>query len=302
MKIKITAIIIFFSIYASLVSGENQTSGIGADKKTAQSSGSSGTNSEDIVVDPPYYIETFEMQEKKNIHINTFYYVNHFFLHVLTNFGILDSLNNEDVEYIVGETLKGLSSGEPVNFIYNRFSGEKKLAISLSIVAKDKNNYLLLLTNYDSKKQDVLPLDTPKEKRQDCFTSIYYIAPDKLVNENHFYSKEVENELKKSGNLLNLADFYIFDEKPDNDVLIEEILTKAYANQKKPEDKFQAAILFSLYYMMIDKPDLALSALENARTLLDKNIKTNKKNLNDALKIQLQEIELINRLNDPGLQ
>ncbi len=260
------------------------------------------SESEEIVTDPPYYIETFEVQKKESIHIDSFYYVNHFFLHILTNFGILDRLNDEDVEYIIEETLRALSNKEPVNFIFNRYVGDKKLAISLSIVSKDDKNYLLLLTNYDSVKKEALPLDTPKEKRKDCFTTIYYIAPDKLINENHFYSREIEDTLKKAGNLMNLTDFYIFDEKTDNDSLIEEMLTKAYGSSKKAEDKFQIAVLFSLYYMMVRKTDFALTAIENARTILEKDMKENKKNLKLALDIQYQEIQLIRKLSGLGFK
>jgi hypothetical protein len=259
-----------------------------------------GEKSGDMLADTPYYLETFEVQKKENIHISSFFFVNHFFLHVLSNFGLLERLKQDEVEYIVEEMLKDLSLKEPINFVFNNFKNGKKLAISLSVVTKEKNNYLLILTNYDSKKRDVLPLETPRDQRKDCFSSIYFIAPNKLVSENHFYSKEIEDELKKAGNLSNLADFYIFDEKTDNDSLIEELLTKAYSVAKKPEDKFQNSILFSLYYLMVDKADLAITALDNAKAVLDADIKNNKKNLAQALDVQYQELRLIQKLKTDG--
>jgi hypothetical protein len=155
---------------------------------------------------------------------------------------------------------------------------------------------VLILSNYDLKIKDVLPLDTPKEKRKDCFTAVYLIAGDKLVNENHFYSKEVEDALKSSGDLNNLADFYLFDERTDNDPLIEDILAKAFMTGKKPEEKLQTSILLSLYYMMERKLDLAGSALDSAKAILDKDIKIKKEDWQKALDIQKEEIVLINKL------
>jgi hypothetical protein len=257
--------------------------------------------SRDLLSDLPYYLEIFEMKDKKQINISSFYFVNHLFVHVFDSFNLFPKLQDEDIEYICEETLRGLCSYAPVNLIFNKFKEQDKLAFSLSIISKNDNNYLLILSNFDTKKDRVLSLDTPKEKRANCFSTIFLITSDKLVNENHFYSQEIETKLKKANNPNNLVDFYLFDEKVENDSAIEELLTKAYASPKTPEDKFQTAMLFSLFYMMKHNFKMAGSSLEIAKAVLDSGIKK-KQSWENNLSIQNEELKIVRKLVEKGYQ
>ena len=266
------------------------------DQKSNDKKNESGTDNGNLLAEIPFYLEIFETNKKEEIKINAFYFINHFMVNILSGFDLLDKLKNDDREYIIEGSYRALSNKTPVNLMFNNYKSKNKLAFSFSIISKEKKDYLLILSNFDLIKKDVLSLDTPREKRKDCFSAVYLISGDKLVNENHFYSIEVERELKKSGDLNNLADFYLFDEKTENDPLIEGILAQAFKTEKNPDEKLQTSILLSLYYMMSGKLDLAGSALDSAKSILDKNMNGKKDVWEKALEIQREEIVLINKL------
>ncbi len=92
------------------------------------------------------------------------------------------------------------------------------------------------------------------------------------------YSKQKEAELIKADNINNLADYYIYDNKPDNDAKAEKMLTGRIKETKDINEKFICMLTLSEYYCIrndLKKVKKLLAELKGMLPQLDDRLKGN---------------------------
>ncbi|TGL58715.1 hypothetical protein [Leptospira sarikeiensis] len=167
------------------------------------------------------------------VNLNAYFLAHNFLTHVAGPLG-LDLSANEAVGMLRFIAASG-SLAAPNQILIKNFQNGDDLKINFRYL-KPKNDIILLFTanyNVNSSKID-------NEDEKNIFATIFVLSLDRLVYYNDTYSKEKEDELKKSDNLLSLSDSYILDELFENDNLVIPILNKIESDSKR--DPFEKVI------------------------------------------------------------
>ena len=153
------------------------------------------------------------------------------------------------------------------------------------------NNYIISTKNIDTnevkKNFIIMDFDAPTASR--CWSTLGVVMPDgRLVNAGNLYSKEEEEKLiseaggSEALKAINLSDFYIKDEKKENDAEAFAMLEKIIPN--KNLSPMEATIARLNYFMCL----LSANRLEEAEKIFNEAKQTGKTVKDDGLKNALE--------------
>ena len=182
---------------------------------------------------------------------NDFYLTHHLYLDLFLRESLYPDIQIQEAFYVIDQIKKYVAPNQPLTVKIKK-SNNKKYNIQFSILDKDGQQILVAMTNHD--------LKTKKFKKKfsgDSYTRWYFLAHDKLVYRKDMSTEEENQNLQ--GN--DLANAYLFDEKIENDGLINGILKVAIGANSMIKDK--------LYTKLVDaKLALSTNAFTRADSLL----------------------------------
>lgn len=195
--------------------------------------------------------------------LEPYYFLHYFYTDVLNIFDLLEPLDLQVKTVMFEKMFNNISEDYPVGIVIKFADREEPLRISYRVFFTENGRpVLIMLTNYDLEKQELLA-----EYSDNCYACFYYIFGDKLVDDYHLFSTEKEAEYQ--GNLNNLADMYIFDERAENDQLVKELLTEYINTAPAQISKFIGHLTYAQYYMVSGELEKADEALTVAGMLFD---------------------------------
>lgn len=114
-----------------------------------------------------------------------FGYVTLFYQDIFFNLNLLNRVNKDDLREICIKVYDNLKKGCKCKIVVKDFFDNQDLEISFAQLP-DNNETLLIMTNYDKAKNQIIPED---ESMKDSWALLYCLKNEKLV-----YYKKVENE------------------------------------------------------------------------------------------------------------
>ena len=218
-----------------------------------------------------------ELFQNNGLGLNEFFAVNHLYRDIFYKFDLMKHTTRSDKLYILHRILYSLSSQKPVRVYFHNFEDGKDLILYFSLIENKGHRAIVMNTNFNVVKRK---LTFKEEELDDCVQRFYHIKGDKLIADNYLYSAQRLEEIKSQKSANNLADFYLFDSREENDSLVKGILTEKINSTQNTYQRNICKITLSEYY-------LANGNYEKARELLDQVQDT----VDDTILIRVQTLD-----------
>lgn len=200
---------------------------------------------------------------------NLFYPSYYLYISMIMKLELDNFIDKQELKAILKTSIKMLSLSRAVQLTVPDYRGGKDLEITITptrLKGNEKYVTIIFLTNYNAKTKSII------EKGDDmkyAFAQLFVVYDNKWVKVTNEYSEEKESELKGEDNLNNLADFYLLDERSDNDSEIEGLLLKDIAENEDELTRCVASFTLAEYYVMQKEFNKAAEQIEKATALLE---------------------------------
>lgn len=219
--------------------------------------------------------------------LEPYFFLHYFYVDVLYFFDLLDKVDLQTKMEMFAKILNNIREDYPVELVIKFDDWDEPLRVSYRVFASEGRQIVFMTTNFDLENQETLPAYT-----WECYAHIYYIFGDKLVNNYYLFSEEKE-EVHMT-DLNDLADFYIFDERVDNDHLIEDLLlAHINAGDEPLVSRFVGYLTLTQYYMVINELEKAGKRLAEAEGLFEELREKDKENWGALLTMTKEQVEVI---------
>ncbi len=213
-----------------------------------------------------YRLETRERDSDIKLSFSREFFVNNVSLDFIFPFRLDSYFSRAELVSVMGEIYRDLSLNYQKVLSIPLKDG-KELVIIFKSYMVDKKMTLLVLSNLDLKKKELVP---PGGDFSGCYAKQYFIINEGLVPGEIYYMKDKEAEAAKfreGGDYNALADFYLFDDNADNDASIPGIIADGL---KHTDDTYKMCLLrlTEAQYQLFKKHfDLASAAAGEAAKL-----------------------------------
>lgn len=196
--------------------------------------------------------------------VNDFYSVYYIYMNVIRAMKVDERLSNNEVAQVINDIIHNLNRRKAVQLTVSGYSGDEDLRVTLRTkYDNNKKPILMVVSNYDAKKQKTVT----GEEQRNAYGTFFYLMNDKLVKYQYIsQAKTKKEQAKKSTN--NLADYYLMDEKQDNDAEGKELLINGIKNAKKSMEKFIMNLTLSEYHLLENDTAKAATVLEVAKKIM----------------------------------
>lgn len=103
---------------------------------------------------------------------------------------------------------------------------------------------------------------------KNAYAAYYYLKDNKLIKSQYVFSKKEEKALIKSKNINNLADYYIYDDNPENDQKAKELLIKEIYETKDVNHKYFCMMTLTEYYFTKNDLEKVKQIIADAKPIL----------------------------------
>jgi hypothetical protein len=228
-----------------------------------------------------YQYDIEELKNKDNVKIknelNMFYPVYYIHYNLFAALDLYNNFNYDERIHIIEEIVNIIMRNNIARLTIKKYYKNKDLIIvykPTSIPKYPKDIVIFFTTNYSFKSNKIVSGDDMK----DAYGTYYYIKDNKMIKYQKIYNKDKELKIIEENDINIIADFYIFDEKIENDEKGKNILENGIENTKNINDKFIYLITLSEYYLMKNDLKNANESLKQASLLLndvDEKLKNN---------------------------
>lgn len=218
-----------------------------------------------------YSQEKIEIENKArtrsiDLGVDEFYFIHHIFADAFFMTNLSSDVDTSDIEKIVKEVQPKLSESHPVIVKIKR--KEKPDAwLEFSVLRKDEGKILMMKTNYLQKSKSF----TSDLDNKNLFARMYFIKGEKLVYRKDLYSKE-EEETRKKESQHTLAEYYLFNDRVEDDTLVLGLLDPIIASDSSSNlDKLYAMLYYTEYYLSVGNFSEADKKLSELNTFYNDN-------------------------------
>ena len=177
--------------------------------------------------------------------IQKFYFVHQIFADAFYMTNLSKSVNQREMDSIVDLVYTNLNERTPIILNINTFDNQKAVLNFSILEEKNGNRSLIMKTNYiQSSKQYSEDLNNAS-----CFVRLYFIKGSKLVYRKDLFSPEEEENRKKKGEPT-LAEYYLFDDKTENDTIVPSIIKKILTDKSSDPKDVLYANLYGMQYSL----------------------------------------------------
>jgi hypothetical protein len=180
------------------------------------------------------------------LELNEYFLIHYLYADILQRFGLHKIFALEDKIRIVAGVLYNLDFQTPVNLIFDNFTEEGSLVVSLQLIRFGERSSVLLATNTDREGRRIY---VGVENVAKTYKRSYVIVEDQLIALTDLYSQSRESALIEENYADGLARFYIFDGNPGNDTVAEGLLIGSIREAETPRERSHAELILSRYYM-----------------------------------------------------
>lgn len=214
--------------------------------------------------------------ESKTSNINTefavddFYFIHHIFADAFFMTTLGNDVDTIDIEKVVKEVNYKLSDSYSVAVTIER-SDKPDAWIDFSIINnKAQEKLLIMKTNFIQKTKAF----TSDLKDKNLFVRTYYLSGNKLVYRKDLYTKE-EEEVRKKESQHALAEYYLFNDRIDDDTLVLGLLDPIITSDTASNlDKLYAKLYYTEYYLSIGNFTDADEKLRDLVTFYNQNMES----------------------------
>jgi hypothetical protein len=215
----------------------------------------------------PYQFENaFNDSCEKAVKINKYQFVSRIYENFFYHLQLIDKFSLEEKIDIMKALYLNLSDKYPFTLIIKNYQDRKDLLIAIRIHPENKTGIpVFVMTNYDLKNKKMI---TKEEELNNAYASLYYLAGDRFV---HYSQYKIDARALEKEGPNNIADIYIFDEKPENDAAAQDMLLKHLGELKDDREKYIPLMTLCQYYLTVQNYAKADETLKEAKKLLYKN-------------------------------
>jgi len=227
----------------------------------------------------------------ENIKLNSYYALHNLNFKLLRPLGI--RLDEDEMAKLILVVSGSASSKNPNLIVFKKYKQNQDLRLVYRYFIKDNKIALVFFSNYEIESNTFIEKSTGKE-----FAVMFNIAYDRMIYFHNVFNEEKEKELIGKNQKLSLANFYLFDDKPDNDnkskELLDEIIddTKSTATERLVA-KLTVGQIALINYQLKGSESIALKVEPDIKKISDK---TERETVEFIYKIYLYEINVMNRL------
>lgn len=219
--------------------------------------------------------------------LEPYYFLHYFYKDVLYFFDLMEPLDLTTKTLMFEKMFNNLSADYPVGIFLKIAGWDEPLCISYRVLSNEDGMFVVMVTNYDLKQQEILA-----DFSENCYARLYYIFGDKLVNGDKLFSAEKEEDYQT--NLNNLADLYIFDERVENDSLVEDLLFEHLDTTESAVLRYVGYLTLAQYYMITDDLEKAEENLAEAEMMFaDYFTEEDKTNLGLPFIVTKEEVQIM---------
>jgi hypothetical protein len=244
----------------------------------------------------PYYFEIIPPLQDTSISLDPCSFTHYIYYQVFTYMHLMEIIPPNERTYILKQVFTLLQRGYQVNVIVRKYLDVDPLVFAFYFVHEFNGPVLHLKTNYDEGAAVLVPMEIPKEEWYRCISLSYSIINTKLVRTDNLYSEKKEKAILDEQDTVNLARFYIYDEKAYNDEGVEALLNNTITMEQNAEKKFISLLLLSHYYLLNNKTREARITMNQAYYILKNMVPSGSKELAELYTIRRHEMEIMDLL------
>lgn len=196
-----------------------------------------------------YEIETFEKDYNEKLLFSKFHLVYYMYFDMLLPLDARDSIDLESKKKIFKELYDNLSNSYQQQLSIKTGKPEN-LIIRLKPYKMKNDISLIVYTNYDVEKKQLVPIDSSPDN---FYATQYFIVDNKLVPGKLFYDRENDAKIIQSLKNNALADFILYDSKSSNDSEVPGIVKNGLTQDIPLKDKCIMKLTLCEYYLMQNK-------------------------------------------------
>lgn len=230
-----------------------------------------------------YQVLKSAANNNKSYKLIPFYFNSFFFESIVYNFNLNKNISNKELRNIAYEIFNSINNNSVSKLIIYDYKNKKDLHFVFNI-KKIKNNISIITFSNYNKENEVI--HNPKKTCPDCWAMAHFIVDKKLIYSKYvFGKKKLPHKDKKTWT----ANYYLLDEKKDNDNKIEPLLLSDIKSNNTIE-KGWSYIILTQYYLSTGNIKKANKALRKAEKLVDTIIASNpKSNFSDIVNITQEQ-------------
>jgi len=197
--------------------------------------------------DPRYRILKEGRHKHENwLELNEYFLIHYLYSDIFYRFGLHKLFSLKDKIRILATVLYNLDFQTPVNLIFDDFSEEGSLVVSVQLMKFGQQRSVLLATNTDPKGSRIY---VGMENVTKTYKRSYVIVEDQLIALQDLYSRSRESSIIEENCADRLARFYIFDGNISNDTVAEGLLIGSIREAETPLERSRLELMLSRYYI-----------------------------------------------------
>lgn len=222
--------------------------------------------------------------------VNDFYSLYYVYFNVIQALEVERHLSADAVRKVIFDTIDNLKRQRFSQLqIRDGYKGPEPLRVTLrtDIIVKDNKPILWLISNYSHKEKAVVTGEALKH----AYGTYFYLIGDKLVKYQRIKNPKTPAQLAAmSPN--DRADYYLLDEKADNDQTGKQLLINALSKPAKPSEQIIMNLTLSEYHLLDGNLKGAEARIDKARDILRKIPDKERRQLRGVFHYAKQLVEL----------
>jgi hypothetical protein len=210
---------------------------------------------------------------------NDFYSVYYVYMNVIRALAVEQHLSSVQVRKATNRIIGLLKQGKAAQLTVPGYPGDGVLRVTVRTGdTKSGSPILLIVSNYDPRSGKTLG----EKEQSNAYGTFFYLIKDKLVKYQYITNaREKLEHARQSTN--NMADFYLLNEKRDDDASGKRLLIAGLGKNPGNMDRFIMQLTLMEYYLLENNTREAKASLDAAGKILaterDKNMRLNMKNI-----------------------
>jgi hypothetical protein len=239
-----------------------------------------------------YEILMPDQPETDILDVNTYTAVHLLYMDIFYRLDLMDALSAEDKAEITGAMMNNISFRYPVNVIIRDYFTEGDLKLGIRLGQDSGPPYIVLMANMDRTNGRMI---SNEDSFGNAYYVLYYVVNGSMVRESNLFDPSMEQEYLSQDIPNNLADLYLFDEKPDNDRLIQGYLEEGVRGGD-PFSRAVAHATWAQYCLSLNDYSGAAAHLEEVSGLRRKVTEEQSDSLQGTLYMMDEEIFIMRNI------
>lgn len=205
------------------------------------------------------------VEKNKNwLGFNPYYPVQHLYTDIIYRFDLEPVLSLEQKKEILSKILLNISY-DPIVLSFKAYHKGEDLVFNIALA--ENREKLIVVSNFDLNEGLIIK---EYNNKMAPYVRIYWLLGSLFIPAENFQNPRKEAELIEKDNLNNIANFYLFDNKEENDTLILPMLNKHLEKAESKREAFIGYLTFIQYCLSIGDWERAQHYIDEGRKISQK--------------------------------